>query len=482
MKPNDVEIVQLNKKQAKFLSSKQKTRVFLGGRGCGKSFTIGVSILMKAIELPRSKGAWASTTYTQMKSKMIESLKKAWKSYGLENDVHYVIGKKTPKEWATPFVSVENYANMITFYWGSACEMVSLERADNVRGGSFDYLEIDEAGLLSKKDYTMILLPCVRGNKDKFDSPYHQQVSFYTSIPRNPVGYWILEYEEKAKLEPDKYLFLEANAYDNIHILTAEGIQHLKEELDVVEFNIEVMNQRHRKGQFAFYDKFDSDKHTYGPNFRKGSYDKYDDIDLNRYLEVSIDFGGHINFMSVWQQHGSIERQVGEIYKLGSNSLKSVIAEFAENYSEQVEKKVKVWGEPRGWDAQPGSSPWFQMVKDYFWEYGWIAIIEAPRGYRTEKHETRQEVMNAIFEGGRPDLPTVLINEYECPKTIISLENTEVDSYGKKIKKGEQNTSLDQSEQPHGGDTCDYYIYFKYIIKPNRKKKRGGVGVDIETM
>jgi hypothetical protein len=371
---------------------------------------------------------------------------------------------------------------MISFYWGSCCELVSLERPDNVRGGSFDYLEIDEAALLDKLDYTKILLPCVRGNKDKFDSPFHQQVSFYTSIPRSPVGYWLLDYEKKAELEPTKYLFLRATAYDNIHILTQEGIDHLEEELGALEFRVEVMNEFQRKGQFAFYDKFDANKHTYKPNFRKGSVSKYDDVDSKRYLDISMDFGGHINFMTVWQQHGRVERCVNEFWKLGSNSLRAVIQEFTEAFDEHEEKKVQVWGEPRGWDAQPGSKPWFDLVKEYLWEFGWIAIIKAPKGYRTEKHETRQEVMNAVFAGGREDLPVIMINEYECPKTIISIETTEVDSFGKKVKKGEQNTSLDQSEQPHSGDTCDYFVHGKYIILPNRKKKKSIKSAEFETL
>ena len=90
--------------------------------------------------------------------------------------------------------------------------------------------------------------------------------------------------------------------------------------------------------------------------------------------------------------------------------MKSVIQEFCETFADHEEKKVKVWGEPRGWDAQPDSDPWFDVVKAYSWEFKWIAIIEAPKGYRTEKHETRQEVKNAIFKGERADLPAVMFS------------------------------------------------------------------------
>ena len=480
MKAPQEEVVQLNLKQAEFLSSTQRVRVFLGGRGSGKSFTIGVSILMKAIELPFSCGAWASTTYTQMRSKMITSLKKAWKSYGLIQDVHYVIGKKPPKEWPKPYNEVENYTNMITFYWGSCCELLSLERADNVRGGSFDYLEIDEAALLEELDYKKIVRPCVRGNIDKYTSPYHQQISFYTSIPRDPKGYWLLDFEKKAQLEPHKYLWHEATAYDNIHILGEQGIEDLREDLNKGEFDIEVMNKRNKKGQFAFYDKFDAEIHTYKSNSYTG---ERKDIDVNKELSGSIDIGGHINFFTVWQQSGNLERCVGEVIKQGSNSLKSLISEFCETYDNQVNKRIRIWGEPRGWNAEPNSPPLYEVIRQYFKDLGWIAIIETPRGYRTEKHETRQEVMNAVFEGGRLDLPTVLINEDECPYTILSIEQTIVGHDGKKVKTGEKNASLDQRKQPHGGDTVDYYIYFKYVIKPNKKKRKGGRGsLDIETL
>jgi hypothetical protein len=348
---------------------------------------------------------------------------------------------------------------------------VSLERADSVRGGSYDYYEIDEAALLKEVDFKQVLLPALRGNRDKFDCISHQQVSFYTSIPWKPSGYWILNFEKKKQLQPKKYAFVEATAFDNIHILGKDGIERLREELDHLEFEVEVMNRRIKKGKFAFYDKFDPDRHTYTPRLRKGSYELYDDYDPNAYLNLSLDFGGHINFGTVWQQHGNVERCVGEFFKKGSNSLKPLIQAFCKRFEENECKQVKIWGEPRGHDAQPGSDSWFDLTKQYFIDEGWNCIVEAPSGYRTNKHETRQEVMNAVFEGGRKDLPIVSFNDAECTNTILVLQTTEVDSEGKKVKTAEKNPNFPQEQAPHAGDTVDYYIYMKYVVKKHRKKK-----------
>jgi Terminase large subunit, T4likevirus-type, N-terminal len=471
----------LNKKQWQFLMSIAAVRLFLGGRGCGKSFALGMSILLHAIYLPQSKGGLVAKTYHQILTKTMDSVKAAWKTVGLIEGVHYVVGLKPPKHWNLPHNPPNSYKHFITFYWGSCVEMLSMERPDYIRGGSYDYFEIDEAGLLPQYTYTQILLPACRGNKDIYSSPYHHQISFYTSIPWKAHGNWILEYEQKAKKDPKKYCFVEANAYDNIKVLGEAGIQRMREEMGHLEFQVEVMNLRVNKTTNPFYGKFDTDKHTYTAKFeykeKNGimvSHAK--DINADKFLEVSFDFGGGINCCTVWQFDGKVERCVREFYVKGKNTLKDLVRNVCLEFKDHRTKYVRVWGDPIGHNAQPGSESWFDLVQKHFDEEGWKSDVAVPKGYRAGFHETRQELINEMFEGTRADLPLVMFNEIECKNSIIVMQTTEVLSNGKKDKSNEtKKETFPQELATHFSDTVDYYLTFKYLTKKRKSSRKRGV-------
>lgn len=478
-----VKTLKLNKKQALFNASTVKTRVWLGGRASGKSFGLGMSLLNKAILMPGSKGGLVAKTFHQILTKTMDSVKDAWRKMGFIENVHYVVGKKPPRSWTKPLKEPGDYTHFITFYWGSTIECLSMERPDNIRGGSYDYFEIDEAGLLPEYTYTDILLPALRGNRDIFGNcPFHQQISFYTSIPWKSIGYWIFAYEEKAKLEPEKYFWMESTAYDNLHIIGLDGIERLREEMGFLKFQVEVMNHRVNKATNPYFSKFDEEKHTYTPKFEYRKVDdvvipKAQDVNTERYLEASFDFG-KFNCCTVWQQDGRIERCVNEFYVSGGNTLKDLVTLFCKEYKEHKFKYIKLWGEPRGHDLQPGTKTWYELLTDYFTEEGWRVEVCAPRGYRTDKHETRQESMNEIFEAKRSDLPTVLFNDTECKNTIIVMRTTELDYKGKKDKTNEKNSSFPQHLATHFGDTVEYYLFYKYLVKRRMKgRKREVMGM-----
>jgi hypothetical protein len=469
----------LNPKQGLFLGMLQAIRLFLAGRGSGKSFTMAVSIIFKMIRMPRSKGAIAAATYNQLLTKIMDSLKEAWNMMGFKEDIHYVIGKQPPKHFKRPIKSPEKWTNTITFYWGSCAEFISLDKPDLVRGGSFDWMEIDEAALLDKTDWTRILLPTLRGNKEIFKSILHYQASFYTSIPWKPSGYWILELEEKAKVNKKRYGFVEANAYDNIEILTQERIDIMREEMDFLEFQIEVMNMRIKKGKNAFYGKFEPNQHTYTPQYiytevENGYKSESLDIDKDAFLEISFDFG-KFNCCTVWQQKGKHERCLREYYKKGSNTLVDLVNEICKDLGSQRAKFVRIWGEPRGHNAEAASPSMYDVLETHFQLNGWKTKVVTPKGYRTDKHEPRGEMLNDMLEGTRKDLPTVSFNSESCKNTIIVMQTTEKDEKGKKDKRKEKNESFPQEHAPHFSDTVDYYLFFKYgLLNGSIQEERAG--------
>lgn len=464
--------VKLNRKQQIFLLSFAKIRLFLGGRGSGKSFALGISILDKAIRMPRSRGALASTTYNQILTKTFGSVQKAWNEMGYYKNVHYVVGKRPPSHWGTPYNSPEKWNNVVTFYWGSCIDLISLDRPDLARGGSFDYLEIDEAALLKKTDWTKILLPSVRDNRNKFGHiPFHQQKSFYTSIPWKPSGYWILDFEEKAALDPKKYCVVEANAYDNIHILGEDNIKEMEDEMEYLEFQIEVMNKRIKKVKNAFYTKFNPDYHVYRPKYWYGDGEDGDmvmganDVDKNKFLEFSFEFGGWINCAAAFQYKNGTEYCLKEFYKKGDDTLRELVNDICTTYKSHKTKTARIWGEPRGHDKRPDGPPLFESVKRYFNANGWQVEVVVPPGYKTDAHVDRRQFMNEVLEEERPDLPKLRFNEDECKNMIIVMQTVVANEKGQKIKTMEKDRDYPQEHAPHFSDLTDYYMILKYSSK-----------------
>lgn len=466
--------IYLNPKQLGFLQAEQKTRCFIGGRGSGKSHVIGQSTRAKAGAMPRGKIFFASTTYNQILTKTLPAVIASWSSMGLreyeskERPGHYVIGRKPPAHFDRPISPPRKYANCITLCNGFTIEMLSMDRPDLGRGGSYDGGEVDEAVLLKESDYTRILLPSVRGNTHKFKhTHWHQNINFYTSIPWKPTGYWIFDFEEKAKLYPDEYFIVEATCYDNIAILTEQGIKRMERDMGYLEFQVEVLNKRIVRVPDGFYPKFDIERNLYRPKY---SYDDTDsgivsmganDVDTKQLLELSFDFSGWFNCMTIWQEQSNTERCVDSIHVKGDDKLNELLNRFDKKYKGHGFKFVRLWGEPRGHDKREDGPPIYYKIKAILESKGWMVEIKAPAG-RTTNHLERHEMINDLFEETYPLLPKVRLNEEECKDVIIALQTTGITPDFKKDKRLERDRSFPQEHAPHYTDTVDYYLIQKH--------------------
>jgi hypothetical protein len=466
-------LLYVNEKQKQFLKANQKTRVWLGGRGTGKSTTIGFSTRQKANALPRGKGFFASTTYNQILTKTLPAIEQVWQRMGMIEGVHYVIGRKPPKYFETPIAPPRSYKNVISFMNGFCVDMLSMDRADLARGGSYDTGEIDECALIDGEDYRKILIPSIRGNAHHFSHHLHGNVSMYTSIPWNPKGYWIYDLEERAKQKPQSYFWIESTAYDNIHILTAEGIERMKDEMTYLEFQIEVMNERINRIEGGFYSAF-SATHIYQPRY---AYDdneedwrqtKITQID-NQYkdtevLDLSFDFSGWFNCLWVIQERGDYAYAVDSLFVKGEEKLPDLISKFCEQYKTHKYKLVRIWGEPRGHDRQPATGSLFESIQDKFTSLGWECEIWAPAGH-SWNHADRYEFMHNLMLEQNEDLPKLRVNAETCKAPIIAIQTTDVTVDFKKVKTAEKNRQFPQEHAPHFTDALDYYFVAKHGFK-----------------
>lgn len=466
--------VYLNPKQLEFTQARQKNKIWLGGRGSAKSSTIAFETAVMAKQMPRAKGFFTSTTYNQILTKTLPAVKYIWRLMGLKEYIspddpgHYVIGRIPPKGWTKAYFEPENYKNVISFFNGFCIELLSMDRPDLARGGSYDFGFCDEACLVKRESVTQVLVPSIRANKHRFTSPKHHSMSYFTSMPWKASGQWVLDYKQKHLDEPDKYFWIESTAYDNIEVLGAETIQRWKDEMPYHEFMVEVENKPILKSDLAYYPRFNEDNHCYSPNYGYedsasgilvGDYQRQ--LYTNKKIDLSVDLGGWFNCFSCYQAKNKTEFMFDALYVKAPDGIDQLVDQFCFKYQDHSYKVIDLYGEPRGHDRNPSGETYFNKIKRRFKRNGWICNVKAHSG-RTTDHHTRKNLMDDILSEENNGLPKLRINEQSCKWVCLAIILTKTTSDGKKDKSLEKKKNQPQEKAPHITDTIDYYFTQKH--------------------
>ena len=465
-----------NSKQLQFLRASQPIKIFLGGRGSGKTTCEGGEQYKCAVGMPRSKGFLSSTTYNQLLTKTLPAVESKWHEMGLQEGEDYVVGVRPPKNWEKCWEEPRKYENVISFVNGRRIELLSMDRPDLARGGSFTDGAVDEMALVPQEHVTRVLLPSLRMKLIEYQgNPLFRNLRGYTSIPWKPSGFYILDYEEKAKASPERYFFQESNAWDNVHVLGEEFIRMLEEELPYLEFLVEVMNERVRKVRDAFYHKFDADRHTYTPRYLytdgergispAGIADPY--YKPEELLDITFDFSGWFNCASVWQE-GMLNKRRTEFclhqffVKEDEGKIGELVDKICHHYPTHKFRLVRIWGEPRGHDKRPDSmSTIYDQVVARFAKNGWKAEVRVGAG-QVKKHKERAFYMNDVLDESNAQLPAVRFNDQTCKDIIIAMQICAVKDDFQKDKGREKDRAYPQEHAPHFTDGVDYYLMQKH--------------------
>lgn len=469
-------MVYWNPKQLGFLRAQQPIKIFLGGRGSGKTTCEGGEQYKCMVGMPRSKGFLSSTTYNQLLTKTLPAVESKWHEMGLEEGEDYVVGIKPPKWFVKCWDEPRRYDNIVSFQNGRRIELLSMDRPDLARGGSFTDGAIDEMALVPQEHVTKVLLPSLRMKLVAYNgNPLFRSLRGYTSIPWKPSGFYILDYEQKALAEPQRYFFQESTAVDNVHILGEEFIAMLEAELPYLEFLVEVMNERVRKVRDAFYHNFDADKHSYSVKYlydqgergimTKGIADPYYRAD--ELLDITFDFSGWFNCASVFQERLSDKRKTEFclhqfFVKQDEGKIAELVDKVCEHYTNHKFKLVRLWGEPRGHDKRADSNETiYDKLVARFRQHGWQTEVRVGAG-QVRKHKERNYFMNEMLNEGNPQLPVLRFNDQTCKDIIIAMQITAVKEDFQKDKSREKDRAYPQEHAPHFTDAIDYYLMQKH--------------------
>ena len=139
------------------------------GRGTGKSPIQAFRVHEVVTQMPRCTFALAGPTYVNLMERTIPPMRRFLQEhYGWIENIHYVMFRRPPDEWAKPYVPVDEYKHAISFCNGTVGYLGSLDRPGILNSLSLQYYGIDEARFSEYDRITKDLMPAVRGELLQF--------------------------------------------------------------------------------------------------------------------------------------------------------------------------------------------------------------------------------------------------------------------------------------------------------------------------
>jgi len=456
-----------------FLLALQEVKALIAGRGFGKSFINGIQILQKVENLPRSKGLFLGLTYTQILGNTLLPMINAWEWFGYIRDVDYVIGKKPPKHFQTPFQKPERYENVITFFNGTTIVLGSFDRADLNRGGSNDWIMVDEALLIKKEYYDQVIIPTLRPSDVRLkDMAGMLTQSFTSSMPFGSIGSWLFDIEKDAKTMPDKAFWIEGTSWHNRVVIGDETIKRWIRTMSPLTVMVEINNKRIRNLGNLFYPALNADKHYYDGAYDYGYIDSLEfniqkineadcradkDCDKDVPLDLGFDFGA-FNCCVVGQEVWPEFKLLNSFHVSHPEIVEDLVEKIADYYQPMRSRIINLYGDKAGNNREPNSRMTsFQKIQKILRDKGFRPVI---REMGDVGHYVRHEFFNTVFRESDPKYPHIRINKVKNPDFIIAMESAGMHSE-KKDKRPEHH-AIKQEHATHYTDAFDQLVYWKY--------------------
>ncbi len=180
----------------------QKTKIFYGGSGSGKSISIAQYFCQKLYSRDGKRRAIFRKSFPFMKL------------------TTYLVIKSILDDWGYPYH--ENKTDHYFEVGENRLYYLSLDQSEKIKGGEFKEVWLEEATEFDEEDYKQLRL---RLSRDK----YSEDVSIILSY--NPVdeNHWCVKLRDRAINEPDKYLVHHSTYKDNVENLSQSFMNELED-------------------------------------------------------------------------------------------------------------------------------------------------------------------------------------------------------------------------------------------------------------
>jgi hypothetical protein len=482
-------------------------------RGSGKtSAGIGPRFLHLSKMMPKTQVLLFSDTYGRLWDRIVPNFTTFLTSdLGLLEGIDFVKYKKPPESWEKPFITLDNFENVISFATGIAICLVSLHVPGSANAFNAQAAIGDEIKYCDPTKIDTEVLPAIRGNKKMQNLfghlPEFLSVWMFTDKFSDKIK-WYLKKKELMDVEAVEMVYawqmrifeLEAenNASDDEVLIKKnfKQIAELREKANAIrkylvyysdmpsreneatlgEYYFKQMERTcgsRMEYEVAILNK-DPDKveHCFYPTFTAlNKYSGIEDYDPNKPFYAAMDYNFRICPMPVAQTGvlpGSVYETMNVVdymYVLEPLGIEDVVKNFADKYREHRCKEIHFVFDHTSIGRNPMKVTFKSSVMDAFDKNAWI-IYEHYIGQAPD-HDNKFKNIRDWLQNNADN--AVRINQVKCDVLIKSIEQSPakmVNGATKKDKDTEKDLNFPAEESTHGSDAFDMLLigFFEYGI------------------
>lgn len=483
------------------------TSVIVAGRRTGKTDSIAAPFVLRNMQrMPGSTGGIVVPTFKHGLTNTIPGLLAAWKRWGFIEGVHFVVGKKPPKQFAKPITPPFDYEHVVTFYNGSVAVIISQDRPGSSNSLTLSWLLVDEAKFI---DYTKLkeeTLPANGGIKSYFGKhSYNHSIMILSDMPQTQKGSWFLHYRDKMDVELIKtieatvyeiwrikervrslnakgaevpqYLrryirqldrnlnkmrsvavyYREYSSIENLQLLGENYIKQMKRDLTPLTFRTSILCQRIGIAKDGFYSsmreghKYDANDNQYldtlGYDYDFSTLDaRVDkDVDPDAPICIGMDYNANINWIVAGQPRDRRLNVIKSFYVKFDRKIPALVEDFCRYYSAHRNKTVVYY-----YDATALGSNY--AVNDQDFHYNVVREFER-NGWRIESvylgnpmhHDEKYLLINNAFAGKQRLMP--FFNRSNNEDLILAIQSAGVSNGRNGFRKDKAGEKLAESEE-----------------------------------
>ena len=188
--------------------------VIVAGRRTGKTDSIAAPFALKMMQrMPGSTGGIVVPTFKHGLTNTLPGLCAAWRRWGYEPGIHYVIGRQPLPDFGKTIAPRLSTEHVLTLYNGSQAVIISQDRAGSSNGLTLSWLLVDEAKFIDYAKLKEETLPANGGIKSHFGArSCNHAMMVLSDMPQTQKGSWFLNYREK--MDPELIRTIEATVYE----------------------------------------------------------------------------------------------------------------------------------------------------------------------------------------------------------------------------------------------------------------------------
>lgn len=496
------------------------TTVIVAGRRTGKTDSIAAPFVLRNMQrMEGSTGGIVVPTFKHGLTNTLPGLFTAWRRWGYEKDVHYVVGKKPPKAFKRPLIEPSDYEHVITFYNGSVAIIISQDRPGTSNSLTLSWVLVDEAKFIDYQKLKDETLPANGGIKTFFGHhSFNHSLMILSDMPQTQKGSWFLHYREKMdkdliegikatlyeiwhtkerirelrkqkktipaylkgylrkldtqlnKMRSVAVYYKEYSSIENIELLGENYIRQMKRDLTPLTFQTSILCQRIGIRKDGFYSsmkeghKYNASDFEYldslGYEFDDSAMDCRADKDLNRQAPICIgmDYNANINWLVAGQPDGRKLRVLKSFFVKFERKLSALVEDFCTYYEAHENKTVIFY-----YDATALGSNYAVNDQDFRWvivhefeRHGW-EVVEVYLG-NPMKHDEKYLLINRAFAGKQRLMP--MFNRQNNDDLILAIQSAQVyrGRLGfRKNKSDEKNPETEEDLLEHRTDGTDAF-------------------------